>query len=69
MLISTLDPAEVLTVTKVTTGPNADPATVRLSYVYLYDQRGGEVESSFKGDKQGLCSTQRNKNPLKPNPW
>jgi hypothetical protein len=34
--------------------PDADPATVLLAYVYLYDQRGGGVETSFKGDHQGL---------------
>lgn len=27
----------------------------------LYDQRGGGVETSFKGDKQGLGSTKRSK--------
>ncbi len=61
VLISTLDPAEVLALTQPTAGPNADPATVLLAYVYLYDQRGGGVETSFKGDQQGLGSTQRSK--------
>ena len=45
----------------MTTGPDADPATVRLSYVSLYDQRGGGIETSFKGDHQGLGSTKRSK--------
>ena len=61
VLISTLSPAEVLTLTQVTTGPDADPATVLLAYVSLYDQRGGGVETSFKGDHQGLGSTKRSK--------
>src|SRR5437667_11366581 len=38
-----------------------DPASVLLAYVYLYDQRGGGVETSFKGDHQGLRSTKRSK--------
>jgi hypothetical protein len=29
--------------------------------VYFYDQRGGGVETSFKGDKQGLGVTKRHK--------
>jgi hypothetical protein len=39
----------------------ADPAAVLLAYVTLYDQRGGGIETSFKGDKQGLGLTKRNK--------
>jgi hypothetical protein len=61
VLISTLAPSEVLALTQVTTGPDADPATVLLAYVALYDQRGGGVETSFKGDHQGLGSTKRSK--------
>jgi hypothetical protein len=60
VLISTLCPSEVLALTHQAV-PNADPATVLLAYVYLYDQRGGGVEISFKGDQQGLGSTKRNK--------
>ena len=61
MLISTLAPAQVLALTQSEASPDADPATVLLAYVYLYDQRGGAVETSFKGDHQGLGSTTRNK--------
>ena len=61
VLISTLCPAEVLALTQSQAPPNADPATVLLAYVSLYDQRGGGVETSFKGDQQGLGSTKRNK--------
>ena len=32
-----------------------------LAYVTFYDQRGGGVETSFKGDKQGLGMTKRSK--------
>jgi hypothetical protein len=61
VLISMLSPAQVLALTQQEASPDADPATVLLSYVYLYDQRGGGVETSFKGDQQGLGSTKRNK--------
>jgi hypothetical protein len=37
------------------------PAELALSYVYAYDARGGGVETSFKGDKQGLGLTKRSK--------
>jgi Transposase DDE domain group 1 len=61
VLISTLAPVEVLALTQAEASLDADPATVLLAYVSLYDQRGGGVETSFKGDKQGLGSTKRNK--------
>ncbi len=61
VLITTLCPAEVLALTQPEASPGADPATVLLAYVYLYDQRGGGVETSLKGDKQGLGSTKRSK--------
>ncbi len=64
VLISTLCPAEVLALTQAQAGPDADPASVLLAYVYWYDQRGGGVETSFKGDQQGLGSTKRNKKRL-----
>ena len=61
VLISTMAPAEVLALTQQAPVSNSDPASVRLSYVSLYDQRGGGVETSFKGDHQGLGSTTRSK--------
>jgi hypothetical protein len=61
VLISTLTPAQVLALTQAQASPDADPASVLLAYVALYDQRGGGVETSFKGDHQGLGSTTRNK--------
>jgi hypothetical protein len=44
-------------------GPSAatDSTLALLAYVYLYDQRGGGVETSFKEDKQGLGITKRSK--------
>ncbi len=39
----------------------ADPTAVLAAYVTFYDQRGGGIETSFKGDKQGLGLTQRRK--------
>jgi hypothetical protein len=57
----TLDPAEVLALTQPDAGPNTTPAGVLLAYVAFYDQRGGGVETSFKGDKQGLGITKRSK--------
>lgn len=61
VLVSTLDPAEVLALTQPQTLLPADPTTVLLAYVSFYDQRGGGVETSFKGDYQGLGLTKRNK--------
>src|SRR5437763_3146445 len=68
VLISTLAPAQVLALTQSEASPDADPATVLLAYVYLYDQRGGAVETSFKGDHQGLGSTTRNKKRFEAKP-
>jgi len=61
VLISTLATSEVLALTQVPTDFDPDPAAVMLAYVSLYDQRGGGVETSFKGDKQGLGIGKRSK--------
>ena len=61
VLIVTLAPSEVLMLTQPDAGPDSDPAGVLLAYVAFYDQRGGGVETSFKGDKQGLGITKRSK--------
>jgi hypothetical protein len=42
-------------------GVPPDRAAQLLTYVYAYDARGGGVETSFKGDKQGLGLTKRPK--------
>ncbi len=60
VLISALSAQHVLTLTAQPLGLLDDPAAVRLSYVSFYDQRGGGVETSFKGDKQGLGIGKRN---------
>jgi hypothetical protein len=38
-----------------------DLQVVLLAYVYLYDQRGGGIETQIKGGKQGLGVSKRNK--------
>ncbi len=66
VLISTLSPEEVLALTQPTARPDADAATILLAYVSLYDQRGGGVETSFKGDHQGLGIVLNQAAPLAP---
>lgn len=61
VLISTLAPAEVIALARQPVDRLHDPSAVLLAYVYVYDQRGGGVETSIKGDKQGLGVTKRNK--------
>lgn len=61
VIISTLSPADVLSLTKQSPAKLTDDAAVLLAYVYCYDQRGGGVETAFKDDKQGLGITKRNK--------
>ncbi len=61
VLISTLAVADALALTGQDPALAADPVACLLAYVYLYDQRGGGVETAFKEDKQGLGLTKRNK--------
>jgi hypothetical protein len=61
VLILTLSPEEVITLTQQPVDRLKTPTAVMLAYVYLYDQRGGGVETAIKGDKQGLGLTKRNK--------
>jgi hypothetical protein len=61
VLISTLSAQHVLGLTGQPLSLLDDPAAVLLAYVGFYDQRGGGVETSFKGDKQGLGMTKRSK--------
>lgn len=61
VILSTVDPREVLLLTKQPIDRVNDPAAVLLAYVYFYDQRGGGCETANKGDKQGLGLTKRNK--------
>jgi hypothetical protein len=61
VLISTLTPYAVLHLTGQSASRLTDDQAVLLAYVYFYDQRGGGVETAFKGDKAGLGLAKRNK--------
>jgi hypothetical protein len=61
VLICSLSVEQVLTVLARPSSQAADPVAVLLAYVTFYDQRGGGIETSLKGDKQGLGLTTRNK--------
>jgi hypothetical protein len=61
VLICSLKIEQVLKVLGWTASQATDPVAVLLAYVTFYDQRGGGIETSFKGDKQGLGLTTRNK--------
>jgi hypothetical protein len=60
VLVSAVPPAAVLHLTGQAPDLLHDDAVLR-AYVAFYDQRGGGVETAFKGDKQGLGLTRRNK--------
>jgi hypothetical protein len=64
VLISALQPAEVLALTTQPPSAQEDPTAVLLAYVYFYDARGGAAETTFQGDKQGLGLSKRNKKRL-----
>ncbi len=61
MLICSLSAEQVLAVLGRPSSQAADPVAVLAVYVTFYDQRGGGIETTFKGDKQGLGLTKRNK--------
>jgi len=61
VLISTLSAHDVLHLTGRPPSEVNDPLAVLLAYVAFYDQRGGGIETAFKGDKQGLGLTKRSK--------
>ena len=61
VLLSTLSARQVLVLTGQPLALLDDPAAVLLAYLTFYDQRGGGVETSFKGDKQGLGLGKRSK--------
>src|SRR3954447_21133100 len=61
VLIATLSAPAALRLTEQEPVLAADLAASLLAYVYLYDQRGGGVETTFKEDKQGRGLTKRNK--------
>lgn len=61
MLLTTLEPNEVLTLLGRVAELDQPAATVITSYAELYDLRGGTVEIEFKQDKQGIGIAKRNK--------
>ncbi len=61
VLLSALSAQHVLMLTGQSLCLLADPAAILLAYVSFYDQRGGGIETSFKGDKQGLGIGKRSK--------
>jgi len=61
VLISTLAPLCVLTLTGQSPAQVTDDAAVLVAYVSFYDARGGGIETAIKDDKQGLGITKRNK--------
>jgi hypothetical protein len=61
VLISTLSAQHVLRLTGQSLSLLDDPTAVLLAYLRFYDQRGGGIETSFKGDKQGLGIGKRSK--------
>jgi hypothetical protein len=61
VLICSLSRRQILAVLHRTSSQEADPVAVLTAYVTFYDQRGGGIETSLKGDKQGLGLTKRNK--------
>jgi hypothetical protein len=61
VLISTIDPQTIVTLTDLSPCEWVHPDAELLAYVYFYDGRGGGVETTLKGDKQGLGLSKRNK--------
>jgi hypothetical protein len=61
VLICSLSPEQVLAMLQSPRSQATDPVAVLMAYVTFYDQRGGGIETSLKGDKQGLGLTKRNK--------
>jgi hypothetical protein len=61
VVVSSLPVADACALAGLEATAATDPTLALLAYVYLYDQRGGGVETSFKEDKQGLGITKRSK--------
>jgi len=61
LLLSTLEPREVMQLLKQPVDRVNDQRAVAASYAKLYDLRGGAVEIEFKEDKQGFGMTKRSK--------
>ena len=61
MLISTLEPEEVMELLGQPREQALDAQAVLLAYAQLYDERGGAIEIDIKESKQGLGIAKRNK--------
>jgi Transposase DDE domain group 1 len=61
VIISTLEPREVILLTKQPVDRVSDKRAVMGAYGAFYDQRGGTVEIEIKEDKQGVGMTKRSK--------
>jgi hypothetical protein len=61
VLIVSLTPEDILPLGGQSLALLTDPAAVLFAFVTFYDERGGGIETSFKGDKQGQGLGQRNK--------
>jgi hypothetical protein len=61
VLICSVSAEQVLTILGHTCEQATDPVAVLMAYVTFYDLRGGGIETSLKGDKQGWGLTKRNK--------
>jgi hypothetical protein len=61
MLISTVEPEDVLRLVGRPVEQQQDPQAVLAAYAELYDQRGGTVEIELKESKQGVGLAKRNK--------
>lgn len=61
MLLSTLEPEEVMALMGQTREQGTDEQQVLVAYMQLYDERSGAIEIDIKESKQGLGITKRNK--------
>lgn len=61
LLISTLEPAQVMKLLEKPSEQVNDPVAVMTAYAQLYDERGGAIEIDIKESKQGLGITKRRK--------
>lgn len=61
VLIAPTDLAPIVALLSREAGSAQTEAARLLAYVYAYDARGGGIETTFKGDKQGLGLSKRSK--------
>lgn len=61
LILSTLEPREVVQLLNQPVDRMRDPRAVAAAYAKLYDLRAGAVEIEFKEDKQGFGITKRSK--------